>query len=125
MDENKPSLVVKPLYRVTQVVWYVFYIVETILLFRFLMKLVGANPGAGFTQFVYRISFPLVSPFLYVINPSLVTSPPLAQSVIEWSSLLALFVYWIVAWAVVSLLVMWRPISRTDADQKLNEQDVR
>jgi len=109
---------VKPLYRGTQIVWYIFSIVEVILIFRFILKLIAANPGAGFTQFVYNISYPLAAPFLYVVR-----SPQVSGSVIEWSTLLALLVYWIVAWGIIRLFVMAKPVSRMEAHEKLEEQD--
>lgn len=119
IETNVNTSRVKPLYRGTQIVWYIFYVIEVILAFRFLLKLIGANPGAGFTQFVYGLSYPFAGPFLYVVR-----SPQVAGSVIEWSTLLAMLVYWIVAWGVVRLIVMSKPISQTEADVKLNRQDV-
>ncbi len=110
---------VKPLYRGTQIVWYIFYAIETILLFRFLLKLIGANPGAGFSQFIYGLSYPFVSPFLYVVR-----SPSISGSVFEWSTLLGMLVYWVVAWGVVRLFVMGKPVSTSEATYKLEKQDV-
>jgi len=110
---------VEPLYRGTQIVWYVFYVIETILLFRFLLKIIGANAGAGFTQFVYAISAPFVSPFLYVVG-----SPHVLGATIEWSTVIAMIVYWVVAWGIVRLITMGRPISATEAHEGLREQDV-
>lgn len=92
------------LYRGTQIVWYIFYIIEIILFFRFLLRLIGANEAAGFTSFIYNLSYPLVRPFLYVIE-----SPVTAGSVMEWSTLLAIFVYWLIAWAIVSLMLTLSP----------------
>ena len=109
----------KPLYRGTQIVWYVFSVVEALLLLRFFLKLIGANPGAGFSDFIYSITYPLVAPFLYVAN-----SPQIAGAVFEWTTLLALFVYWLVAWGIVKLLAMGRPVSTIEAESKLYEQDV-
>lgn len=110
---------VKPLYRGTQIVWYIFYIIETVLAFRFLLKLLGANTGASFTQFIYSISAPFANPFRNVVDTASV-----GQSVFEWGTLLALLVYWIVAWGIVRLLVMGKPVSHIEAHSKLNEQDV-
>ena len=46
---NSPTT--KPLFKGTQVVWYVLSVIEVILAFRFMLKLLGANPEAGFTKF--------------------------------------------------------------------------
>ncbi len=110
---------VKPLYRGTQIVWYIFYIIETVLAFRFLLKLLGANTGASFTQFIYSLSAPLANPFRYVVD-----APRVGQSVFEWGTLLAMLVYWIIAWGIVRLFVMGKPVSRIEAHSKLNDQDV-
>ena len=109
---------VRPLYRGTQVVWYIFYVIETLLIFRFLLRLIGANPDAAFTQFIYALSLPFAGPFLYVVPAMQV-----AGSVFEWTTLLAMLVYWVLAWGIVRLFVMGKPVSRAEADVKLQKQD--
>ena len=109
---------VKPLYRGTQIVWYVLYILETVLAFRFFLRLIGANPAAGFTDFIYTLSYPFVAPFLNVVG-----SPRVAGSVFEWTTLLAMLVYWLVAWGIVKLFVMGKPVSTPEAEVKLDRQD--
>ncbi|MDE2019345.1 MAG: YggT family protein [Patescibacteria group bacterium] len=108
----------KPLYRATQVVWYLLWILEVGLVFRFLLKLFGANPAAGFTSFVYAITYPFVAPFLAVFRITVV-----AGSVFEWTTLLAMLVYWIIAWAIVRLILIGKPVSTPEAARKLEEQD--
>lgn len=108
----------KPLYKLTQIVWYVFYIIEALLLLRFVLRLLGANPEAAFTQFVYGLSFVLVAPFRLVFSAG-----ELGVSTIEWGTLLALIVYFFVAQAVVKLLSMGRSVSEYEADQGLKEQE--
>jgi uncharacterized protein YggT (Ycf19 family) len=110
---------VKPLYRATQIVWYIFYIIETILAFRFLLKLLDANGAAGFTQLIYSLSGPFVSPFLYVVRSS-----SLSGNVLEWSTLLAMLVYWVIAWGIIRLFLMGKPISTIEAHEKLERQDI-
>jgi len=109
----------RPLYRGTQIVWYVLSVIEVVLVFRFLLKLIGANPGAGFTDLIYTVSYPFAAPFLYVVRATQVSG-----SVFEWTTLLAMLVYWIVAWGIVRLFVMGKPVSKTEAEIKLQEQDV-
>src|SRR3989344_612844 len=109
----------RPLYRGTQIVWYILSVIEVVLVFRFLLKLIGANPGAGFTDLIYTVSYPFAAPFLYVVRATQVSG-----SVFEWTTLLAMLVYWIVAWGIVRLFVMGKPVSKTEAEIKLQEQDV-
>lgn len=106
------------LYRTTRFIWYIFYVIETLLVLRFALKLLGANAGAAFTQFVYTLSAPFVAPFMYVFG-----SPSVAGSVFELSTLLALFVYWLLAWGIVKLIVMNRSVSHVEAQHSVEAQD--
>lgn len=106
------------LYRTTRTVWYIFYALEALLLFRFVLKLLAANPGAGFTNFIYTVSSVPLAPFRYVFETNSVGS-----SVFEWSTLLAMLVYWFLAWGIVKLLVMGRDIDQTEAERGLEMQD--
>jgi YGGT family len=108
----------KPLYRGTQIVWYIAGFLEAILAFRFVLKLLGANPLAGFTSLIYGISQPFVAPFLSVFR---ITS--VQGSVFEWTTLLAMLVYWLIAMAVARLFVMGKTVSTPEAAVKLDNQD--
>ncbi|MBX4211608.1 MAG: YggT family protein, partial [Candidatus Yanofskybacteria bacterium] len=77
---------------VRQVIWFLFYIVGTLLLFRFFLQLIGANPSAGFTNFVYNATAPLVAPFRGVVGSTAVNT-----GIVEWSTVVAFAVYWIAA----------------------------
>ena len=113
---NSPTT--KPIFRASQVVWFILAILEALLIFRFFLKLLGANPGAVFTSFIYSISLPLVSPFLAVFQVSNVQG-----NVFEWTTLLAMFVYWLIAAAVIKLLFMSMTVSTPEAANKLeNDQ---
>ncbi len=112
------SLSTKPLYRGTQIVWYIAGLLEAILAFRFLLKLFGANPAAGFTSFIYGITYPFAAPFLSVFKISNVNG-----SIFEWTTLLAMLVYWLIAMAIAKLLVMGKTVSTPEAAVKLDNQD--
>jgi hypothetical protein len=106
------------LYRGTQVVWYILGLVEILLTFRFVLKLLGANAGAGFTSFIYMVTAPFAAPFNTVFRVSKAQG-----SVFEWTTLLALFVYFVVAWGIIKLLVMGKAVSTPEAAAKLDRQD--
>jgi hypothetical protein len=106
------------MYRSTRYVWYIFSVIEVILLLRFGLKLLAANPGAGFTQIIYGISGVLIAPFRYVFG-----APSAGGSVVEFSTLLALFVYRMLAWGIVKLIVMNRPVNSYEAERSLENQD--
>lgn len=115
--DSSHSYTTKPLYRSTQVVWYILGVIELLLLFRFALKLLGANPGAGFTNFIYGITHIFVSPFLSVFQISNVDG-----SILEWTTLLAMFVYWVIAVVIIKLLLMGRSVSTPEAARRLNQQ---
>jgi hypothetical protein len=118
MDSSYDSSSAKTLYRGTQVVWYLLYLIEVLLLFRFFLKFTEANPGAGFTNFIYDYSQPLVSPFLNVFRIS-----SSDNRVLEWPTLLAMLFYWMVAYAIIKLIMMGKPVSNEEAREKLDDQD--
>lgn len=107
----------KPLYRGTQIVWYVLGVIEVLLAFRFVLRLLGANPDAGFSSFIYGLSFPFAYPFSAVFGSTVVSG-----SVFEWTTLLAMAVYWLVAFGIVKLLSMSRAVTTPEAAQKLESQ---
>ena len=113
-----PTSKSKPLYRGVQITWYILNVLEFLLLIRFILKLLGANPAAGFTQFIYAVTYIFVEPFLYVFNVTRVLG-----STIEWTTLLAMLIYYFVALAIVRLIVMNKPMSTVEAEVKLDRQD--
>lgn len=106
----------RPLYRGAQIVWYILYVIEGLLTIRFALKLFQANPEAFFTSFIYTISNVFVFPFVAVFRNTQVSA-----SVFEWTTLLAMLVYWLVAIAIIKLFVMSKPVSVIEADQKLGQ----
>ncbi len=111
---------VKPLYRGTQIVWYILDAIEILLAFRFILKLLGANPNAGFSSLIYNITYPFAQPFLNVFKSSHVVT----GSTFEWTTLLAMLVYWVVAWGIVRLILISKPVSTLEAKVKLDQQDI-
>jgi len=112
---NSPTT--KPLYRGIQVIWYVLSLLEVLLAFRFFLKFLDANPSAGFTSFIYSLTYVFVTPFLNVFHISFV-----GNSIFEWPTLLAMLVYWLIALAIVALLVGGKTVSTPEAAQKLNQE---
>ncbi len=118
MNSSYNSSSTKPIYRGTQIVWYIFGIIEVLLAFRFILKLMGANPVAGFSSFVYGITYIFATPFLSVFRISQV-----AGNILEWTTLLAMFVYWVIALGVIKLLLMGKTVSTPEAAVKLDSQE--
>ncbi len=117
-EERMPVQRYRPLYRGTQIIWYILLALEIVLGFRFFLKLLGANTAAGFTQFIYYISSPFADPFVNVFRAT-----QLAGATFEWTTLLAMFVYLVVALLIIKLLVMGGPVTTKEAASKLPRQE--
>lgn len=113
---NSPTT--KPLYRGTQVVWYILGLLEALLAFRFVLKLLAANSSAGFSSFIYNVSYPFAAPFLNVFRATRVEG-----NIFEWTTLLAMLVYLLIAWGIVKLFFMSKTVSTPEAATKLEKED--
>lgn len=98
--------------------WYLLSLLEVLLAFRFVLKLMGANPVAGFTGLVYGVTWPFTAPFLAVFQKTTVEG-----SIFEWTTLLAMLVYWLVATGITRLLLMSKTVSTPEAAEKLDKQE--
>jgi uncharacterized protein YggT (Ycf19 family) len=98
------------LFQVNRIIWSVLGLLEILLVFRFVMKLIGANPASGFGSFLYGITGPFLVPFT-----GLLPTPTLASSSIEATTIVAMAVYGLFFWGVVYVIriVMDRPNART------------
>ena len=108
----------KPLYRGTQIVWYILGVLEVLMAFRLALKLLAANAGAGFSSFIYGVTYPFVAPFLAVFKVSRVEG-----SIFEWTTILAMFVYWVLAVGIIKLFLMGKSVSTPEAAAKLDAQE--
>lgn len=92
-QEEKPYLVGY------KFVYYILGIVETLLLLRFLFKLLGANASSGVVQLIYAVTDVLMIPFRFIFPTNAVSG-----SVFEWSVLVAMILYALGVYAVQGLL---------------------
>lgn len=114
---NSPTT--KPIYLGTQIVWYIFGLLNVLLAFRFVLKLLAANSAAGFSKFIYTLSYPFAAPFLNVFK----TSRMIEGNVFEWTTLLAMFVYTLLAWGIIKIFFMSKTISTHEAAVKLDTEN--
>jgi uncharacterized protein YggT (Ycf19 family) len=87
------------IYKITQLVWLLFGILEAMIGFRIALKLIGANPANWFTAFVYLLTDIFLWPF-----QSIIANPSVQGLVLEISSFIAMLVYALVGWVVVRLI---------------------
>ena len=108
---------------VSRVISYVFGVIEVFLGARFLLLLFGANAEAAFVKFVYGISDVFMAPFVAVFNTQRV-----AGATFEWSALVALAVYALVAWGLVALVSAVSPrehaqtVETVQADEHIDQR---
>ncbi len=98
----------KTLFHAYQIIWYIFGFIEIVLAFRFVLKLLGANPEAGFTKFVYGVSSPFAGPFLNIFHAS-ANQGVETTSFFEWSTLVAAVVYVVTTWGLIKIFKLGKP----------------
>lgn len=84
-------------------IYFIFGLLDVLLAFRFVFKLLGANPSTGFVDFIYNLSAVFVTPFAGIFNTSLAKGDVIT-SIFEPATLVAIIVYGILAWGIVSLI---------------------
>jgi len=94
--------------RAIQIIWWVVGFIEVLIAIRFVLKLFGANP-APFVRFMYDVTWPLVAPFHGIFNTA-----QEGKSILEPESLVAMAIYALIGWGIVSLIrLLSRPRSTT------------
>lgn len=107
-------------YRLTQIIYWVFALVEGLIAIRLVLRALGANPSAGFAQFVYGVTGPLVAPFIGLFG-----NPTYQSSVLELSSIVAVIVYGLVAWLLGKLVWILVGETRTAIRTRSTQMDSR
>ena len=87
----------------SNIVYYILGVIEVLLALRFVMKLLGANPGSGFVDFIYSFSGAFVAPFRGIFSSATTTGVE-TTSIFEPETLIAGLVYWLIAWGIVKLM---------------------
>ncbi|MHC1759201.1 MAG: YggT family protein [Negativicutes bacterium] len=90
-----------------RVVNYILGILETLLAFRLIFKLLGANPDSGLVSFVYDTSKVLLVPFTAIFW-SAATRGIETTAVLEPDTIIAMVVYALIAWGIIKLFVVFR-----------------
>ena len=110
-----------------RILYVTIAIVETILGFRFVFKLAGANPENGLVAFLYNISEFLVSGFASIFSPSTYNGLETA-SIFEPGTLIAMVVVALIALAIFKLMPTSTSIDRHTTEQingshQVNDQE--
>jgi hypothetical protein len=91
--------------RITGLIQLGFGILNGLIGLRFLLKLMAANPANVFASFIYVIT----TPFLWIFS-GLTSNPSFEGIVIEFHDLIAMAVYFMLAWVIIR--VIWLLFAR-------------
>ena len=83
-----------------QLLTLIMGIVEILLVFRFALKLLAANPASGFVAWIYETTQPLLRPFIFAFP----TPSVKGGFTLEFTTLFALFAYAFLAYIIEEIL---------------------
>jgi len=93
-------------FKITQLIWLFLGILEALIALRIGLKLIGANPESPIVAVIYGLTFLFLFPF-----EGMVATPSAGRIVLELSSLFAMLIYALIAWAVERTVwvIFYRP----------------
>ena len=93
-------------FKATQLIWLLFGILEALIALRIGLMLIGANPDSPIVALIYGITYLFLFPFTGLIG-----SPTAGNMVLELSSLFAMLIYALIAWAMERTVwvIFYRP----------------
>lgn len=93
-------------FKATQMIWLLFGLLEAAIGLRVLFKLIAVNPANPFAAFLYKVTDLFLAPFA-----SLIGAPAADGMVLEISSIIAMIIYLLVAWALerIVYVLFYRP----------------
>ena len=107
-------------FKATQLVWLVFGILEVLILLRIMLKALGANAASPIATFIYGFTDLFLWPF-----QGLTGTPATGGMVLEISSLIAVVVYALIAYALAKIIwvIFYRPRGPVEAVTQTSTTD--
>ncbi len=119
--ENTAAEQRQTLTQIAALIGFFFGILEGLIGIRVLLRLIDANPANVFAMVVYNFTALFLAPF-----NGIVPNPEVGGMVLEVSSIIAIVVYALVAWALIRLvwLLFYRPaatrtVSEYERDKRI------
>lgn len=109
----------KAIFRTYQVIWYILGVIEVVLAFRMVLKFLGASTFSGFTSFIYAVSGPFSRPFAGILGTSVSSN-----LIFEWSTLIAMAVYAVIAYGIVMLFQLIKPTDQEEVEETVDNQQI-
>jgi hypothetical protein len=93
-------------FKVTQLIWLFLGILEALIALRIGLKLIGANPESPIVALIYGLTYLFLFPF-----EGMIATPAVGSMVLELSSLFAMLIYALIAWAAERIVwvLFYRP----------------
>jgi uncharacterized protein YggT (Ycf19 family) len=93
-------------FKAMQLIWLALGILEALIGLRVIFKLIAVNPDNILARMIYGVTYPFLFPFA-----GLTPTPASGSNVLELSTLIAMVVYALLAWAAVKLVevIFYRP----------------
>lgn len=107
----------KVLFHTYQIIWYILGVIEALLIFRTILKILGANPNSGFTYLIYTLSAPFAVPFQGILQINYEEG-----HVFEWTTFIAMIVYVVVAYGLIQLFQLIKPTTPKEVEQAVDSQ---
>lgn len=101
-------------FKFTQLIWLLLGILEALIALRVVFKLIGVNAANSFASLIYNVTEIFVAPFA-----SLIGAPAAGGMVLEISSILAMFIYLLIGWALAKVVnvIFYRPRGPVSVNQ--------
>lgn len=80
-------------------IYFFFGFLEVLLALRLILKLTGASTASGFVRLIYSLTGVFILPFQGIFSQAYAST-----SVLEPSTIVAILVYMLLAWGIVSFL---------------------
>ena len=87
--------------RTQRIIYFIASAIAVLILLRFVLLALGANPENTFANLIYGLSGIFVAPF-----NTLFGDPTFGRSVFEISSLVAIAVYYLLAWGIAKIVTL-------------------
>ena len=98
------------MFQLNRIIWSILVFLEILLAFRFILRMIAANPDSGFAVFLYGITGLFTAPF-----NGLIATPTSGGSSLELTTLIAMVVYALVFWGIAYIIrmIVDRPSARS------------
>lgn len=89
--------------RTRNIIYYILGVIEVLLAFRLIFKLLGASTRSGLVVFIYSLTGNLILPFSGIFGTA-ITRSAAVLSIFESATVIAMIVYGLIAYGIVRLI---------------------